>query len=103
VASFDDGILHIDFEQRRVIVDGHPVDLAPPVYKVLTRLVLKPGDMVSGEELAGLTGVSPQRIRSVVARLRLKLGSDHPWANDGSPIEEVPGPGYRWRSEVHRD
>ena len=102
VASFDDGTPHIDFEQRRVIVDGRPVDLAPVVYKVLTRLVLKPGDIVSGEELAGLTGVSPQRIRSVVARLRRKLGSDDPWLNEGSPIEEVPGPGYRWRLEVHR-
>jgi DNA-binding response OmpR family regulator len=103
VALYEDGTLHIDFEQRQVIVDGHPVDLAPAVYKVLRRLVLRPGDIVSGEELAGLTGLSPQRVRSVVARLRLKVGSDHPWANDGSPIEEVPGPGYRWRSGVHRD
>jgi DNA-binding response OmpR family regulator len=102
VASFDDGTLHIDFEQQRVTLDGHPVDLAPAVYKVLTRLVLTPGGIVSGEELAGLTGFSPQRLRSVVSRLRRKLGSDHPWVNDGSPIEEVSGSGYRWRSEVHR-
>jgi DNA-binding response OmpR family regulator len=103
VASFEDGTLNIDLEQRRVIVDGHPVDLAPALYKVLTMLVLMPGDTVSGEELASLTGVSPQRIRSVIARLRLKLDSDHPWVNDGSPTQEVPGPGYRWRSEVDRD
>jgi DNA-binding response OmpR family regulator len=102
VARFDDGTLHIDFERRLVVVHGHPVDLAAAVYKVLTRLVRRSGEIVSNEELAELTGLSTQRIRSVVARLRLKLGSNDPWSDDGSPIEQVSGGlGYRWRSEVH--
>jgi two-component system KDP operon response regulator KdpE len=104
VPNFDDGVLQIDFEQRRVVANGHPVDLAPAVYTVLTRLVRRPGEIVSDEELAGLTGLSPQRIRSVVARLRQKLGSDHPWGDEGSSIEQVSGGfGYRWRSEDHLD
>jgi DNA-binding response OmpR family regulator len=104
VADFDDGTLHIDFERRRVTVDGRAGDLAPAVYTVLERLVRRPGDVVSNEELAGLTGFSPPRIRSVVARLRQKLGSENPWGEEGSPIKQVPGGlGYRWQSDVLRD
>jgi hypothetical protein len=36
VAGFDDCILHIDFEQAWVLVDGHSVDLVPAVYKAST-------------------------------------------------------------------
>jgi len=51
VASFDDGALHVDFDQRQVSLNGNPLDLDPPEYNVLALLVRNVGQIVPFDEL----------------------------------------------------
>ena len=106
VASFDDGDLHIDFDQQLVTVDGSPIDLAPTHYAVLEKLVRHHDQVLSPERVAELArevevpdgfAPKPDRISVYVIRLRFKLGWDY-LGNDGSPLESVQGEGYRWRT-----
>ena len=102
MTSFDDGTLHIDFDQRQVTVGGRPVDLTDTLYQLLTTLVGHQGQVLSSEELIELTwgqsnGPTPPRLRVIVELLRLKFGWD-PLGNDASSLEAAQGQGYRWRS-----
>ena len=102
MASFDDGTVHIDFDYRQVTVDGKPVDLTPTLYELLTAFVRHQGQVLSPERLIELAwddppnGLSAARVEYVVHRLRRKLWWDR-LGNDGSPLETVPGHGFRWR------
>ena len=101
MSTFEDGILHVDFAQRDVAIDGQPVQLNPKQYQVLVTLVRSQGQSVSVPELIAAVwgddvpfGVGTTAIRAYVAGLRHKLtGHDR---GDYSAIETVPD-GYRYR------
>jgi DNA-binding response OmpR family regulator len=105
LSSFHDGTLHIDFDQREVTVDGHPIRLTPTEYQFLVALVSHQGEVHSREQLDAPWGnpdqVARRRATYTVFRLRRKMGWDVAGA-DGSPLETGPGQGYRWRSKVHK-
>jgi DNA-binding response OmpR family regulator len=100
VDVFTDGQLTVDFVHHRVTVDGHEVVLTPLEHRLLVALVRHPDQMLSPEDLLthawqDPTGVGPDRVKFVVARLRRKLGNTDPAS---SPIVSVRGFGYRYRS-----
>jgi DNA-binding response OmpR family regulator len=104
VASFDDGTLHIDFDHREVTLDGHPLQLTPVEHLFLVQLVSHQGEVLSTERLDAMWGnpdhVARRRATYTVFRLRQKMGWDVA-GEDGSPLETVPGQGYRWRPKIH--
>ena len=59
LTSFDDGTLHIDFVQQEVTVDGEPVDLKPPEYRLLVTLALHQGEVFTPEMLIELFWETP--------------------------------------------
>ncbi|HET9654902.1 MAG TPA: response regulator [Kineosporiaceae bacterium] len=93
--SFGAGRLVIDPTLRQATVDGHPLDLTPTEWGVLTTLASVPGrpfsryelvNRVRGYEFAGYE----RSIDSHVKNLRHKLGPD-----GAEIIETVTGVGYR--------
>jgi two-component system, OmpR family, KDP operon response regulator KdpE len=102
MSTFEGGILHIDFAQREVALDGQPVHLHPKQYQVLVTLIRRQGQSVSIPELIAAvwgddvpSGVGTTAIRAYVAGLRHKLTGHG--RGDYSAIETVPD-GYRYRS-----
>jgi DNA-binding response OmpR family regulator len=106
VASFDDGTLHIDFDQREVTVDGHPIQLTATEHQFLVALVSHQGEVLTLEQLDAQWGnpdqVARRRATYTAFRVRRKMGWDVA-GEGGSPLETVPGQGYRWRPKVHKD
>jgi DNA-binding response OmpR family regulator len=96
MTSFDDGTLHIDFVRQQVTIHGHPVNLKPPEYRLLTTMVLHQGEVFSPDRLTELFGAdsSPQDVAYTVMCLRSKLGQK----GYGSLIGTVRGFGYICRS-----
>jgi len=93
------GGLTIHYEQRRVAVEGRPVELTATEYELLRVLSINAGRVLTHEALLrqawkqrdrGSPG--PKIVRSVVKRLRRKLGE-----NTASPtyIHSERGVGYR--------
>jgi len=88
----------VDMTERRVRVDGRPLELSDLEFKVLARLCERPGAAVSFGEIARAGwGPSPHlpidiyTIRSLIQRLRVKLRAmDSPLA-----VESVKGFGFR--------
>jgi DNA-binding response OmpR family regulator len=100
MTTFDDGKLHIDYEQQEVTVGGKHVDLIPGEYQLLAALTCQEGQALSYEQLMGLGRYDDDRwvaVKYNVVLLRRKLGFDDTGADD-SQLEHVPGDGYRWRS-----
>jgi DNA-binding response OmpR family regulator len=96
---FADGDLVVDFVRHRVTVDGCEVVLTPLEHRLLVALVRHPNQVLSPEQLLTLawqdpSGVAPERVKFVVARLRKKLGDEDPTS---SPIAAVRGFGYQYR------
>jgi two-component system, OmpR family, response regulator MprA len=102
VASFDDGTLHINFDQREITVDGTPIQLTRIEYLFLEALVSHQGEVLSLEERMAPWGdldqAAHRRATYTVFRLRRKLCQDLA-GKDETPLETVPGQGYRWRSD----
>ena len=95
--SFAMGGLGIEYAQRRVTVDGEPVELTATEYAVLYELAVHaPRVLTHGALLQRVWG--PERVgeawlvRNVVKRLRRKLGDD---AADPRYIVTEPRVGYR--------
>ncbi len=92
------GDLTIDYAGRRVVVAGQPVHLTPTEYRVLAELSANAGQLVTYERL--LDRVWDKResdgdvrpIRTIVRRLRRKLGDD---AENPTYIFTEPRVGYR--------
>jgi DNA-binding response OmpR family regulator len=97
--SYDDGLLQIDFASREVTFGGHPVDLTPLEYRLLSVLVQHPRQVLERDQLLALvwgssTAVSPGQVKLYVTYLRRKLRGA---AGREPPIENVRGIGYRYR------
>jgi DNA-binding response OmpR family regulator len=95
----DDGSLFVDFDKRRVAVDGKTVDLRPRDFDVLTVLISHRGQALSSEQLIDLawddrSWVARDRMRYALARLKYDLG----WTGQNGPIETIRGVGYRYCS-----
>jgi DNA-binding response OmpR family regulator len=78
-APYRSGALEVDFERRRVLLDGSPVELTGGEYKLLEYLAMHAGRVVVHEELLrnvwGLGYESDvQLLHSAVRRVRDKLG-----------------------------
>jgi DNA-binding response OmpR family regulator len=98
-AAYADGLVEIDFRERRVDVAGTTVPLTPLEFKLLITFVRNPNQVLSHEQLLehvwgdSLAG-SRARTKLYVGYLRQKIRSAAP---DADPIETVRGFGYRYR------
>ena len=92
------GALAVDYESRRVTVDGRPIALTATEYDLLRVLSQNAGRVLTHESLlrqvwAGRSGDgNPKLVRAYVKRLRSKLGDD---AADPAWIFNERGVGYR--------
>jgi DNA-binding response OmpR family regulator len=101
VPVYDDGVVRVDFDSRRVEVDGREVQLTPLEYRLLTAFVRHPNQVLSRDHLLREvwhddTGGPNDHVKTYVGYLRRKLRSGA--ASDDPPIETVRGFGYRWRN-----
>ncbi len=98
VEAYADDFVEIDYAQRKVTVDGRPVQLTPLEFKLLAAFVQNPGQVLSRDQLLEIVwgdpyGVSGDQVKLYVGYLRKKLVPDAP---DSAPIETVRGFGYRY-------
>jgi DNA-binding response OmpR family regulator len=96
--TYDDGLVTIDYAQRRVSVAARPVSLTPLEFKLLSTFVQHPNQVLSRDQLLELVwgdpyGVSGDQVKLYVGYLRKKLAPDSP---EQAPIETVRGFGYRY-------
>jgi two-component system KDP operon response regulator KdpE len=93
--------LKVDFNERRVTVDGHEVKLTPTEYRFLKELALNAGKVLTHAHLLRKIW-GPEYLRETeylhvyIKRLRAKLDSGKA---DSKYIVTVPGIGYRLKSE----
>jgi DNA-binding response OmpR family regulator len=93
----DDGLIEIDFEQRRVIVQRQEMSLTPTEFKLLGAFVRHPNQVLSHDQLlemvwGDIVAGSPNQVKLYVGYLRRKLRD----AADVNPIETLRGYGYRY-------
>lgn len=95
---FDDGRLHVDIAQHRVLLDGAPLRLSRKEFELLRVLISYRGRIVTQRQLLtevwGQTHVEDTHyLRILIARLRTRLMDD-----PAKPryIETEPGVGYRF-------
>ena len=96
-APFVLGALAIDYERRRVTVDGHTVALTATEYEILRILSVHAGRVVTSESLLRQAWDSreptdTERVRAFVKQIRAKLGED---ASKPAWLFNVRGVGYR--------
>jgi DNA-binding response OmpR family regulator len=94
---YDDGLVRVEFDYRRVVVAGREVQLTPLEYRLLSAFVRHPGITLSREDLLRQvwhdeTGGPSDHVKIYVGYLRRKLGD----ATVESLVETVRGFGYRW-------
>jgi DNA-binding response OmpR family regulator len=97
VDAYDDGLVHVDFDMRRVSVAGAELTLSPLEYRLLAAFVRHPGVVLSRDELLSEvwhdhTGGPSDHVKIYVGYLRRKLLT----ATPEPLIETVRGFGYRW-------
>jgi len=93
-----DGLVEIDFKQRRVSIAGKEVDLTPTEFRLLAALVRHPNQVLSHDQLLDMAwgdanNRSRQQVKLYIGYVRRKLVE----AADRDPIETVRGFGYRYR------
>jgi len=91
----------VDEAGRRILVDGHPLDLTPAEFNLLAAMVRRPGQVFSRAQLLDLANpdkldVGDRAIDTHIKNLRRKLAKAVP---DAEPIESVYGLGYRFDLE----
>jgi two-component system KDP operon response regulator KdpE len=101
VPVYDDGCVKVDFELRRVEVEGREIQLTPLEYRLLTAFVRHPNQILSRDRLLREvwhddTGGPNDHVKTYVGYLRRKLRTAG-GVDDDAPIETVRGFGYRWR------
>jgi DNA-binding response OmpR family regulator len=96
--AYSDGLLEVDFSQRRVRAGDQPIELTPLEFRLLTAFVDHPGQLLTHEQLlelawGGERGTSRDQVKLYVGYLRRKLA-----VTGISPeaIETVRGYGYRY-------
>jgi DNA-binding response OmpR family regulator len=97
--AYDDGLLRIDYLQRRVEVAGGEISLTPLEFRLLSSLVRSAGQVLGHGQLLELVwrdayGISPEEVRTYVSYLRKKLREA---GVEEGVIETVRGFGYRYR------
>jgi two-component system KDP operon response regulator KdpE len=95
--SFTTGRLTIDFESRKVLIDGAEVKLTPTEYGILGLLARNPGKIITQEhilkELWGpISEVESGSLRVHIYSLRKKIERD---PSDPELVITEPGIGYR--------
>ncbi len=75
------GDLTIDYAARKVTLAGEPVHLLPLEYRLLAELSFSAGQVLSYENILGRvwrerSGSDLRPMRTIVRRLRIKLGDD---------------------------
>jgi DNA-binding response OmpR family regulator len=96
--AYSDGLLEVDFSERRVRAGDQPIELTPLEFRLLTAFVDHPGQLLTHDQLlelawGGERGTSRDQVKLYVGYLRRKL------AATGIPpeaIETVRGYGYRY-------
>ena len=93
-----DGLLEIDFTQRRVTIGDAELDLTPTEFRLLAALVRHPNQVLSQDQLLEMAwgdsaNRSRQQVKLYIGYLRRKLTE----AAEVDPIETVRGFGYRYR------
>jgi DNA-binding response OmpR family regulator len=93
-----DGLVEIDFAQRRVTIRDRDVGLTPTEFRLLAALVRHPNQVLSQDQLLEMAwgdsaNRSRQQVKLYIGYLRRKLGE----AADEDPIETVRGFGYKYR------
>jgi DNA-binding response OmpR family regulator len=93
---YDDGQIHLDRSQQRLLVGGAKVELTPTEFRMLSALLERPGRVIEHHEIMERVWGDAYRdraeIKLYVSYLRRKLARA---AID--PIETVRGVGYRYR------
>ncbi|HEU4448698.1 MAG TPA: response regulator transcription factor [Gaiellaceae bacterium] len=97
--TYADGLLTVDFGERRVTVKGRPVELTPLEFRLLAAFVRHPGQLLAHDQLLELVwgdafASSRDQVKLYVGYLRRKLEAA---GAESSVIETVRGFGYRYR------
>jgi DNA-binding response OmpR family regulator len=97
--TYADALLHVDFAQRSVAVNGEGVALTPIEFRLLSAFVRHPGQLLSHDQVLELVwgdsfSASRDQVKLYVGYLRRKLESA---GAEGTVIETVRGFGYRYR------
>jgi DNA-binding response OmpR family regulator len=95
-----DGLVEIDFAQRRATIDGSELDLTPTEFRLLAALARHPNRVLSHDQLLDMAwgnavNRSRQQVKLYIGYLRRKLAD----STEADPIETVRGFGYRYRPQ----
>jgi DNA-binding response OmpR family regulator len=95
-----DGLIEIDFPQRRVTIRDRDLELTPTEFRLLAALVRHPSQVLSHDQLLEMAWGDPanrshQQVKLYIGYLRRKLRD----VADDDPIETVRGFGYRYRPD----
>jgi len=95
-----DGLVEIDFTQRRATIGEQELDLTPTEFRLLAALCRHPNQVLSHDQLLEMAwgdavNRSRQQVKLYIGYLRRKLTD----AGEADPIETVRGFGYRYRPE----
>jgi DNA-binding response OmpR family regulator len=98
-ATYADGLVTVDFAQRRVSVRGRDVSLTPLEFKLLGAFTRHPNQVLAHDQLleqvwGDTFAASRDQVKLYVGYLRRKLEAA---GADPSVIETVRGFGYRYR------
>lgn len=93
-----DGLVEIDFTQRRATIKEAELDLTPTEFRLLSALARHPNQVLSQDQLLEMAwgdsaNRSRQQVKLYIGYLRRKLVD----AADTDPIETVRGFGYRYK------
>jgi DNA-binding response OmpR family regulator len=96
--TYADGLLEVDFGERRVTAGGQDVELTPLEFRLLSAFVDHPGQLLAHDQLlelawGGERGTSRDQVKLYVGYLRRKLASA---GIAPETIETVRGFGYRY-------
>ncbi len=99
---YDDGLVEVDFRQRRATVRGTELNLTPTEFRLLGAFVHNPSQVLGHDQLletvwSDTLDGSRNRVKLYVGYLRRKLRT----ATGADPIETVRGFGYRYNPSAH--
>ena len=104
IPAFDDGVLHIDFDQRQVTRDGQDLRLSRTELRLLRILASTPGRVIFHNELLVRVwgedyGASNEQLRTYIKYLRRKI---EPQPNTPRYILTQLGVGYYFQATTNR-
>ena len=97
-ATYNDGLVEIDFQGAEARAGGRPLNLTPLEFRLLSAFIRNPNQVLSPEQLLAMawgdSGSARQRVKIYVGYLRSKLREA---GVEDVPVETVRGFGYRYR------